>query len=150
DTEQLTVEKYLNRWLAMASAKLRPNSYNRYEQHIRLHLVPHLGTIRLNKLTAFHVEQLYAEMCRDKTDRDGAIKAGASRSECQKVGKLLRSALKSAVRRGLLPHNVANDVPLPRPAKAEINPLDADEAAKLIEAAAKDRLYALYVLALDT
>jgi integrase len=107
---------------------------------VRLHLKEHLGSVRLAKLTPLHVEQLFADMERGE----------ASPQERHKVGKCLRQALRHAVNAGLIRSNPAGKVALPRVAKKEVRPLDADRANQFLEAARGDRLYALYVLALDT
>jgi integrase len=141
DADRLTVAEYLPRWLDnTVKPKVAPTTYNRYEQHVRLHLVPHLGKVRLSKLTPLHVEQLYGDMA----------KAGASASEQAKVGTALRMALRQAVRLQLLAYNPAADVPRPKAQKEEIRPLDLQQVTLFLEAAKSDRLYPLYVLALDS
>lgn len=141
DADRLTVAEYLSRWLEnMIKPKVETNTFNRYEQHVRLHLLPHIGTVRLNKLTALHIEQLYADM----------KKAGDSDSERAKVGTALRMALRQAVRLRLLSHNPALDVPKPKVQKEEIHPLDIGQVPIFLEATRKDRLHPLYVLALDS
>src|SRR5262245_2430115 len=61
DVEKFTLSDYLTLWLEnTAKGKVAPSTYARYEQHARLHLKPQLGGLRLDKLTPFHVTQLYA------------------------------------------------------------------------------------------
>lgn len=55
-----TIEQYLSAWLKVIEPRLRPRSYIRYQDAVRLHLVPTLGKISLAKLTAQHLESLYA------------------------------------------------------------------------------------------
>jgi len=63
----------------------------------------------------------------------------------------LHKALKAAVADGLIPRNAAADLKLPRITREEIDPLSQEEARRLLEAAAGDRLEALlYVLTLNT
>jgi integrase len=141
EADKMTVKEFLERWLEnTVKPQVAPTTHNRYEQHVRLHLVPHLGRFRISKLTALHVEQLYADM----------TTAGASTHEQRKVGTALRTALKHAVRHRLIGHNVATDVPKPKPTKEEIHPLNQVQVGGFLKAAKKDRLYPLYVLALDT
>ncbi len=75
---------------------------------------------------------------------------GASASERAKVGTALRMALKQACRLRLLGHNVAGDVPKPKVAREEIQPLDPSQMGLILRAADGDRLAALYTLALDS
>jgi integrase len=62
----------------------------------------------------------------------------------------LHKALKAAVADGLIPRNVTAELKPPRITREEIDPLDAEQARRLLEAARRDRLEALYVLALNT
>jgi integrase len=141
EADKLTVRTFLERWLEnTVKPRVAPTTHGRYEQHIRLHLVPHLGRVRIGKLTALHVEQLYSDMAT----------AGASAHEQKKVGTVLRTALKHAVKNRLLGHNVACDVPKPKPVKEEIHPLDQSQAGQFLKAAQKDQLHPLYTLALDS
>src|SRR5262249_42866932 len=68
----------------------------------------------------------------------------------KKVGKCLRQALRQAVNLGLIPSNPALQVPLPRTPKPEMKVYDLVQVARFLEEAKKDRLYALYVLAIDS
>ncbi|HEX8859184.1 MAG TPA: N-terminal phage integrase SAM-like domain-containing protein [Actinomycetes bacterium] len=48
--ERMTVEKYLKDWLQTMEAAVRPRTWRRYEELIRLHAIPHIGRIRLSRL----------------------------------------------------------------------------------------------------
>jgi|GEM_PF-4046430 len=63
---------------------------------------------------------------------------------------VLSSALKQAVRWGLLTHNVATMVDLPRQEQHEMKALSPEEAGRFLAAAKADRHAALSVLALDS
>src|SRR5947209_13277759 len=88
DAGRMTVGEFLNRWLENTHRpKVQPTTYAGNEPRIRLHLIPHLGRVKLTKISALHVEQLYSDM----------QEAGDSPQERQKSGKLLRAALRHAV-----------------------------------------------------
>ncbi len=53
---------YLRAWLAGAELTLRPRTYERYEQVVRLHLVPRLGRRRLSRLLPAHLRELYRDL----------------------------------------------------------------------------------------
>jgi integrase len=63
---------------------------------------------------------------------------------------LLHKSLAQAANDGLIPRNVADNLKLPRIDCEEIDPLTAEEANRLIEAAAGDRLEAIYTIAIHT
>lgn len=60
---------------------------------------------------------------------------------------VLHRALKQAMRWGLVPRNVCEDVDRPQLKRDEIQPLDREQTCRLLQAAKGDRLYAQYVVA---
>src|SRR5262249_43686023 len=75
DANKFTVGDFLTLWLENTHRlKVQPTTYTRNEMKVRLHLVPHLGQVKLGKLTPPHVEHLYSAM----------EKAGDSPQERQK------------------------------------------------------------------
>lgn len=66
----------------------------------------------------------------------------------QYVHSILRRALEDARREELVGRNVAREVSPPRFERREFTPLSSAEARVLLAAAADDRLYGVYVLAL--
>ena len=139
DAERITLAKFLPGWLEglQARGKVKPTTALRYDQFIRLQLIPHLGHVPVAKLMPLHIEGLYNAMA----------KAGASADAQQKAGILLGSALRQAVKQKLLLYNPVRDVEKPRPTRKDIHPLDASHAQQFLQTATADRLYALYVLA---
>ncbi len=62
--ERQTLAQYLDTGWRRQRASVRPRTWQRYEQYIRLHTVPLLGKIALAKLTAQQVQSLYANRLR--------------------------------------------------------------------------------------
>src|SRR5438552_5272818 len=58
---QHTLAQYLDYWFSVYKKNIRPRSQERYEQIIRLHLVPTLGKIKLDKLSPQHLQTLYTK-----------------------------------------------------------------------------------------
>jgi integrase len=140
DSEGLTVEKYMDRWLESIKDRVRPGTFKPYEAIVRLHVKPTLGTTKLEKLTAMQLEKLY----RQKLD------SGLSARRVRYIHVTIRKALKDAVRLQLLSLNVADSAIPPRPIKQEIHPLSQEQVKTLLETARGDKLHALYVLACTT
>src|SRR5215217_4177388 len=66
DDENMTVSEYMERWLEdSAKGDLGHRAYHNYRLQIRRHISPSLGRIKLSKLTATHVQSLYAAKLRD-------------------------------------------------------------------------------------
>ncbi len=84
DSEGLTVERYMDRWLESIQDKVRPGTYKPYEAIVRLHIKPTLGSTKLEKLNALQLEKLY----RDK------LKEGLSARRVRYIHVTIRKALK--------------------------------------------------------
>jgi integrase len=50
DSEGLTVERYMDRWLESIEDKVRPGTYKPYEAIVRLHVKPMLGNGCVHKI----------------------------------------------------------------------------------------------------
>ena len=62
DADNLKLGEYLERWLAdSVRDTVRPTTFERYEQIVRLHIRPVLGKVKLKNLTSAHVRGLYRE-----------------------------------------------------------------------------------------
>src|SRR5918998_299670 len=138
DDENLTLGKYLTRWLAdSVQDTVRQRTYEGYAHMVELHIAPTLGRVKLKSLSPAHVRGLY----REKLD------AGFSPRTVQYAHTTLNKALKQAVADGLIPRNAAASVKAPRPRSTEIMPLDREEVRVLFDAASDHRLGALYIVA---
>lgn len=135
-----TVGAYLERWVNEARG-IRPTTRHAYSAAIREHLAPAIGHIRLAELTAVHVEQVLVQ-----------VEGRRSPKTARNVHGTLRRALGQAVRAGVLTKNVASRefVDAPKVPVDEPRALSEAEVDRLVAAAAKDRLGALFVLAVDT
>jgi hypothetical protein len=58
DSEGLTVERYMDRWLESIRDRVRPGTFKPYEAIVRLHIKPTLGKTKLEKLNAMQLEKL--------------------------------------------------------------------------------------------
>ncbi|KJK54727.1 integrase, partial [Saccharothrix sp. ST-888] len=56
-TSRLTVGEWLDMWLA--SKKTRKTTTNGYESHVRVHLKPRIGHIRLSRLNVGHLVEMF-------------------------------------------------------------------------------------------
>lgn len=88
-TPQQTVGQFLTDWLKQTHKhSVRPRTYERYEEAIRLHLIPVLGKHQLQKLSAQHVQAFYARMTEE----------GLSPSTVVYYHSVLHNALGTAVK----------------------------------------------------
>lgn len=136
--ERQTVAQYLESWLeTSARPRVRVTTYGGYERMIRLHVVPGIGKVRLARLTPQTLSHLYG----------GLAVNGLSPKSVRLVHAVLHRAFKQAVRWRLINVNPADAVDAPRAERKEFHALDAEETARLLEAARADRLHGVYVLA---
>lgn len=135
-----TVGQYLASWLEAMRATIRPKTWRRYEQYVRLHLLPDVGKIPLVKLTAQQVQLLYAKN----------LEEGQSSTSVHHLHAVLHRALDAAVRLGLVQRNICDMVDVPRMRHHEMATLSEEQAQLLLAAAKGERLEALYTLALST
>jgi integrase len=138
--ERQTVGQFTLSWLMAIKPSLREGTWRRYEQYVRLHVIPTLGRTSLTGLTPQHLQRLYSER----------LAWGLSSTSVHHLHAALHKALDQAVRWNLLQRNVADLVDPPRDRHFEITTLMPVQARRLLEAASGDRLEALYVLALTT
>ena len=135
-----TVADYLATWQEGRRSQVRRTSWARNGEHIRLHLVPLLGTIPLQKLTPADVQRAYSQL----------LSQGLSPWTVRGSHAVLRRALDQAVRWRLLPSNAAAMAEPPRIPHREMQTLSGEQARRLLEVARGDRLEALWVLAITT
>src|SRR5215211_5557093 len=141
DDENQTVAQYMERWLEnSARGDLGHRAYHNYRLQIRRHISPAFGRLKLSKLTAAHIQSLYAAKLRD----------GLKPSSVRYIHAVLHRALEQAVRFHLIPFNPASRVDPPKIRQEEITPLDAEQARTFLHAVRGDRFQTLYVLSLTT
>lgn len=133
----LSTAEYLSRWLS-SRRSLRPATVQAYENHIRVHLIPHLGHIPLEDLSIADVEQM--------SDRLLADDCRLSVASVHRVLAALNSALNAAVRSGLIEANPARFVDLPRISGVRPQAWSAEELMEFLSLTESDPLHPLYAL----
>jgi integrase len=141
DPTGLTVQGWMLNWLDnTARVKTSPTTYDRYEQLVRLHIIPHLGMMKLQKLAPVHVNNLFAML----------EKGGETLWTRKMAGAVLHNAMRQAVRLRLIIHNPCADVPRAKPGHKEMEILTEEQVKSFLAAAEGRRLYALFALALGS
>ncbi|MFG2299443.1 tyrosine-type recombinase/integrase [Actinacidiphila glaucinigra] len=137
-TRSAKLAEWLPYWLEnIVRPRRKLSTYDKYEAHVRLYLVPRLGSKRLESLSVADVRRFLNSLERDTT--------GPTAKESHRV---LRTALSAACREELVARNVAALVEPPRPRARELSPWTLDETLTFLAAARKDPLYAAFVLAI--
>jgi integrase len=128
-----------NYWFPSIRDQVSGKTLDRYRLDLG-YCLPYLGQKRLAELSSRDILTAYSQMQLD----------GLTDYQRFKAGKLLRQALKLAVRREYIRRNPADDFPLPKFKKGDIRTLEPEQVRAFLGANQDDRLYALYVTALDT
>jgi integrase len=133
------LDDFLRSWLETSvKPRVRPLTYAGYKVNVEKHLIPTIGTIRLDQLSPSDVQALI-------NDR---LAGGLSSKTVAYVHTVLRTALNLAVRWELVSRNVARLVDGPRIERKPISPLTPDEARHFLRAIRGHRLEALFSVAL--
>ena len=137
-----TLAGWLTQWLEMTQPpKLAENTWRRYDEYVRQHLIPGIGHVKLAQLAPQHLQRLYTDLQREK---------GLSTTTVHHAHAVLHRALEVAMRFGVVARNVADLVDAPPIRKHDIDPLNREEARAYLAAAEGHRNEALAVLAVAT
>jgi len=140
-----SVREYLTKeWLPAVKATIRPSTYNSYVQHVECHIAPHLGSVKLAKLTGSQVNALYAKLAESgKKDAN----SGLSPMTVHHVHSCLHKACKDAVRWGHLPKNPLDAADPPRKkgdGAREMQTWSKEQLKAFLTAVGKERLSSLW------
>ncbi|MFF1416721.1 tyrosine-type recombinase/integrase [Streptomyces sp. NPDC058280] len=98
----LTVTEWLDRWLA--GKRIRKSGLNRYETDIRVHLKPHIGGRRLDRLRVSHLSEMFtaivdanADLMEQNTQRKAAVAELATVPWKGSENRARRKAMKAAI-----------------------------------------------------
>jgi integrase len=138
--ERQTAGQYLETWIEMTKSQIRGSSWRRYNDYVRVHLIPGLGRVPLAKLTAQHVQLFYARK----------LSEGLSSTTVHHIHGMFHRAIKDALRMGLVQRNVTEMLRSPRRANTEMIVLTEEQAAHFLDVVKGDRFEALYVLAVTS
>jgi integrase len=117
-----TVAAWLRYWVDhIKKPHVRPNTFDWYDEAIRLHIVPHIGHIKLKQLSAMDVRFML-----------GKVTTSGNK---QRAHKTLRMALGDAMTERYVARNIAESVPQPGHVKRVRGSLAAVDAKRVIQAA---------------
>lgn len=141
--EDQTVGQFITRWLEMVRPpQLAPKTWQGYESLLRLHIVPSLGKVKLARLTAQQVQEVYSR----------TLAEGLSATSVNHLHRCFHEVLEAALQLDAVSRNVLDRgrVRIPRVRTKEIQPLSAADAQTFLDAAAGHPWEALFVVALST
>jgi integrase len=119
-----TVADLLAKWYDLVAPDRSPQTTRRYESHMRVHLLPALGDLPLDRLGPAEIDALYAEM--RKTMRPGSV---------HDVHNVLNTACKYGVKIGWLVANPCQRASPPRGKSRPITPPSWEDVGLLVSTA---------------
>jgi integrase len=133
DPAKLTVNQYLDRWLAHVRTSLRARTVARYTALLRDHVRPEIGARPFKQLTPLEVQAVYDRLAVGGR-RDGKP-GGLAPQHILAVHRCLHRALAQAVTWRLVARNVATDTTPPPVPPTEVAALAPEQVALLLDAA---------------
>jgi integrase len=140
DADRLTLGEYMERWLGgPLKQAVWIRTYQDYAWLTRKHIIPALGHVKLKELTAEHLDELYARKSN----------SGLGPRTVGYIHSTIRVALQRAVKKRLIPYNVARDAEPPKQVQREYTTLSREQLAAFFKAAAEaeDRFEAFFIMA---
>ena len=125
--QRMTVGQWLDVWQRDYLGDVKPFTVLNYSRHIKNHIKPAMGAIKLEALNAHTIQKFYNGL---GAEQNG--KPGLSPKTIKNIHGVLHKALQQAVEIGYIRVNPANACKLPRAEKPEIKPLDNDAMAAFI------------------
>ena len=137
DESSMTLGVWLGRWLEVYKKPiLRPSTYSGYGKDIENHILPYLGAKKLTQLKTTDIQKHYNRLLESGRKNDIGKGKGLANATVRGIHMVLREALDSAVREGLIPRNPADGTSPPKIHRSEKQVLTKGELEtfmKLIE-----------------
>jgi integrase len=146
-----TLADFLSEWLVTIEPTVRPATHYSYARNLRLHVVPHLGSLPLIGLDPGALNSLYARLLtQGRKDYRGG---GLSPKSVRYIHTIVHRACKDAVKWGRLPRNPADaaDPPrVPSSGRPDMVTWTPTELRAFLAGTSGDRLHAGYLLLATT
>ena len=150
--EEYTVASWATTWYELYSKpNIRESTQERYWNHIRYHIIPEIGQIKLTKLTSRDVQRMY-----NNVKDHGRVSKGPwdkrsktlTASYIISLHRMFKMCLERAVTEQLILRNPCNNVVLPKNDKKEIKILKPEHIREYLAEAEKHGVLPLFFLEL--
>lgn len=136
---KMKLSEYVESWLENYKRGVRPNTHQRACEIMRLHVLPTLGNIQLDKLTPQHLDRLYTKKLEE-----------LSPTTVQTMHNILHKALSDAIKQEIIYINVSERVEAPRKNEYEARVFNEEEMQKFLTAIQNHPLYVLLLIDIAT
>lgn len=129
-TKNQTVEQWFTYWFTqIATKKVRPNTLAGYKSVVFQHIIPAIGTVKLDKVTAAHIRRVHDRITVDQ---------GLSSTYALLAHRTMAVSFKVAVKDGRIGRNPADLTDPPKKSSAAREALDITEALAVLEYVSRD------------
>ena len=116
---------WLDSWLRDYTGNLKPATKSSYEEHIRVHVKPYLGTVTLADLSAQKIQRAYKLL---QTERHLCPKS------IKNIHGVFHKAISQAIKLGYLRANPLDAVILPRVEKTQVHAMEDSDMIAFLDA----------------
>lgn len=127
---KMTVKAWMESWLTDYLGNVKEATRFLYRKNTDSYIIPHLGSIKLEALTAPMIQTFYNGLVNPKDDDVKPL----SPKTVKNVHGVLHRALQQAVLVGFIRTNPSDACTLPKIIKKDIQPLDEDQIRAFLEA----------------
>ena len=145
EPSKMTVAEYLRGWLNRA-ARLAPKTMERYRELAEKQIIPHIGSLPLQKLRPLHIADWHAVLLRSG-GKNGRPLAARTVGHAHRV---LHSALAHATKLEALSRNVAGILSPPKVEAQEVESLTEAQIADVLVLLKDHPLYPIVAVAFGT
>ena len=148
EASKLTVGEFLqSRWLPAIEGTVRATTYDFHRYRVERIIVPALGKLALQELSADDLERFYSRLLKSGRARGTG---GLSPQSIRHVHATVRRALNDAVRWKLVQYNVAIGARIPKTTQREMSIWSPEQLGTFLDHVRDDRLYAAWLLLCTT
>ncbi|TJY42675.1 site-specific integrase [Cohnella pontilimi] len=134
EPEKMVLSKFIEDWkVKYAEKQLEALTYRNYMFHIKNHILPFFGHMRLDQVKALHVVSFLTSLSSPTARKDGQDKLLSS-STIQYIYRVLRNIFNVAVEWRVINHNPVADVKKPKVTLKEVNVFSEEEVASVFTA----------------
>ena len=121
----MKVSTWLDIWLKEYTGNVKPATYSAYEEHVRVHIKPHVGEVRLTRLAPHMVQTMYNYLLEEQKLSPKSVK---------NIHGVFHRAMEQARKLGYLRTNPLDSVILPRAEKKQISTIEDDKMLAFLDA----------------
>lgn len=129
ETQRYTVQAWMLEWMEVYGGAWKPRTQDDYKRKSEKHIFPELGSVQLTALTTTKIQRFINGL---------STKHGLSPKSVKNIHGVLHSSLKQAVASGVISHNPADNINLPKAQKPNLAPVMDEDLPRFLAACEKE------------